>query len=182
MERSSAGITRGLIEACHAIEPCSTSRTSSAGITRGLIEPGFPIWLWCFCPFDQSSRLDFRGFLERNQATKVAFQGSRITSDAGLILVRELDERLGLAGLIAARLPPRIEHIVPVTRSPAAVGVQPLGGLRRPQRRAASLDRSDVSSDRIADAVGPECGPNLHAPLVGTRPCTRASTHRARWH
>ena len=35
---------------------------------------------------------------------KVAFQGSRITSDAGLILVRELDERLGLATLIAEHL------------------------------------------------------------------------------
>ena len=32
----------------------------------------------------------FNGFL------KVSFQGSRVTSDAGLILVRELDERLGL--------------------------------------------------------------------------------------
>ena len=40
----------------------------------------------------------FNGFL------KVAFQGSRLTSDAGLILVRELDERLGLAGIIAAYL------------------------------------------------------------------------------
>ena len=40
----------------------------------------------------------FNGFL------KVAFQGSRITSDAGLILVRELDERLGLEALIAAHL------------------------------------------------------------------------------
>ena len=30
---------------------------------------------------------------------KVAFQGSRVTSDAGLILVRELDERLGLETL-----------------------------------------------------------------------------------
>ena len=39
-----------------------------------------------------------------NGILKVAFQGSRITSDAGLILVRELDERLGLAGLIAAHL------------------------------------------------------------------------------
>ena len=40
----------------------------------------------------------FNGFL------KVAFQGSRVTSDAGLLLVRELDERLGLATLIAEHL------------------------------------------------------------------------------
>ena len=40
----------------------------------------------------------FNGFL------KVAFQGSRITSDAGLILVRELDERLGLEPIIAEHL------------------------------------------------------------------------------
>ena len=35
-------------------------------------------------------QLTFNGFL------KVDFQGSRVTSDGGLILVRELDERLGL--------------------------------------------------------------------------------------
>ena len=35
---------------------------------------------------------------------KVAFPGSRITSDAGLLLVRELDERLGLATLISEHL------------------------------------------------------------------------------
>ena len=40
----------------------------------------------------------FNGFL------KVAFQGSRVTSDAGLILVRELDERLGLGAIIGAHL------------------------------------------------------------------------------
>ena len=40
----------------------------------------------------------FNGFL------KVAFQGSRVTSDAGLILVRELDERLGLEAIIAKHL------------------------------------------------------------------------------
>ena len=43
-------------------------------------------------------QFEFNGFL------KVAFQGSRITSDAGLLLVRELDERLGLATLIAEHL------------------------------------------------------------------------------
>ncbi len=35
---------------------------------------------------------------------KVAFQGSRVTSDAGLILVRELDERLGVEAIIAEHL------------------------------------------------------------------------------
>jgi hypothetical protein len=35
---------------------------------------------------------------------KVGFQGSRITSDAGLLLVRELDEQLGLGQLISNNL------------------------------------------------------------------------------
>ena len=35
-----------------------------------------------------------------NASFKVDFQGSRVTSDGGLILVRELDERLGFRGLI----------------------------------------------------------------------------------
>ena len=43
-------------------------------------------------------QFEFNGFL------KVAFQGSRITSDAGLLLVRELDERLGLETLISEHL------------------------------------------------------------------------------
>ena len=34
----------------------------------------------------------------------VAFQGSRVTSDGGLILVRELDERLGFGELIEQHL------------------------------------------------------------------------------
>ena len=39
-----------------------------------------------------------------NGSLKVAFQGSRVTSDAGLILVRELDERLGLEMIITEHL------------------------------------------------------------------------------
>jgi hypothetical protein len=42
--------------------------------------------------------------LSFNAALKVDFQGSRVTSDGGLILVRELDERLGLGDLIVGHL------------------------------------------------------------------------------
>ncbi len=43
-------------------------------------------------------QLSFNGFL------KVDFQGSRVTSDGGLLLVRELDERLGVGKLIDEHL------------------------------------------------------------------------------
>ena len=46
----------------------------------------------------EAFQVAFNGFL------KVAFQGSRVTSDAGLLLVRELDERLGLEALISEYL------------------------------------------------------------------------------
>ena len=42
--------------------------------------------------------------LSFNAALKVDFQGSRVTSDGGLILVRELDERLGFGELISQHL------------------------------------------------------------------------------
>lgn len=42
--------------------------------------------------------------LSFNRSLKVDFQGSRVTSDGGLILARELDERLGLGDLIAQYL------------------------------------------------------------------------------
>ena len=42
--------------------------------------------------------------LSFNASLKVDFQGSRVTSDGGLIVIRELDERLGLADLVATHL------------------------------------------------------------------------------
>jgi hypothetical protein len=39
-----------------------------------------------------------------SSSLKVDFQGSRVTSDAGLLVVRELDERLGLSQLISDNL------------------------------------------------------------------------------
>ena len=38
--------------------------------------------------------------LSFNASLRVDFQGSRVTSDGGLILIRELDERLGFGELI----------------------------------------------------------------------------------
>ncbi len=48
---------------------------------------------------NQPFQLSFNGSL------RIDFQGSRITSDRGLILVRELEERLRFSGLIAQHLP-----------------------------------------------------------------------------
>jgi hypothetical protein len=42
--------------------------------------------------------------LSFNASLKINFQESRVTSDGGLILVRELDERLGFGELIAHHL------------------------------------------------------------------------------
>ena len=46
-----------------------------------------------------------QGFqLSFNRFLRVGFQGSRVTSNGGLILVRELDERLGFSELIDEHL------------------------------------------------------------------------------
>ena len=42
--------------------------------------------------------------LSFNTSLKFDFRGSRVTSDGGLILVRELDKRLGFGKLIAQHL------------------------------------------------------------------------------
>ena len=42
--------------------------------------------------------------LSFNSSLKVDFHGSRVTSDGGLVLVRELDERLGFGELIERHL------------------------------------------------------------------------------
>jgi len=42
--------------------------------------------------------------LSFNASLKIDFQGSRVTSDGGLILVRELDERLGFGDLLRLHL------------------------------------------------------------------------------
>ena len=81
-------------------------------------------------------QLSFNGLL------KVDFQGSHVTSDGGLILVRELDERLGLGKLIDEYLSDSRQGLnkkFPLARSAAAVDLQPLGRLRGRQRRRPSV-------------------------------------------
>ncbi len=87
-------------------------------------------------------QLTFNGLL------KVDFQGSRVTSDGGLILVRELDERLGLGKLIDEYL------------SDSRQGLNkkfPLADLLRQSSwsncltRRSSILPSDPSSKRIVD-------------------------------
>jgi hypothetical protein len=50
------------------------------------------------------SNMDSILAMGQNASLKIDFQGSRVTSDGGLILVRELDERLGFGDLIAQHL------------------------------------------------------------------------------
>jgi hypothetical protein len=54
---------------------------------------------WCGGgqPVSETAKKPFQ--LSFNNSVPVDFQGARVTSDGGLILVRELDERLALSGL-----------------------------------------------------------------------------------
>ncbi len=91
--------------------------------------------------------------LSFNSSLKVDFQGSRVTSDGGLILVRELDERLGFGDLI-------VQHL---TESPRGKNTQlPLADLLRQSvysRIAGYEDVNDaerVSQDPTIRLIGSE--------------------------
>src|SRR6202051_2603648 len=53
-------------------------------------------------PVGETQKRPFQ--LSFNSSLRVDFQGARVTSDGGLILVRELDERLGLSELMERHL------------------------------------------------------------------------------
>src|SRR5260370_11677362 len=59
---------------------------------------------WCGGgqPVGETQKKSFQ--LSFSSSLRVEFQGARVTSDGGLILVRELDERLGMSALMERHL------------------------------------------------------------------------------
>ena len=101
-------------------------------------------------------QLSFNGFL------KVDFQGSRVTSDGGLILIRELEAAGPQAdprniSAIHGKVRTRSSR----SRSAAAVGLLSVGGLRGSQRRRSGIRRSDVSLDRLEEELGSRRGADV---------------------
>jgi hypothetical protein len=71
--------------------------------------------------------------LSLNRSLKVDFQGSRVISDSGLLLVLESDERLGLHALIVEKHPRRSakkEHATATPGPAATVPLQSAGRMR----------------------------------------------------
>ena len=94
--------------------------------------------------------------LSFNPSLKVDFQGSRVTSNSGLLLVRELDERLGLSALILENILDAggEKHAGAAPRSAATVHLESLGGIRRSERCGAAVARSDLPLDRFREDLG----------------------------
>jgi hypothetical protein len=67
--------------------------------------------------------------LSFNASLKVEFQGSRVTSDGGLILVRELDERLGFGEMVLAKALPGASGSLALERMQKKIAAAATGGI-----------------------------------------------------
>ena len=116
-------------------------------------------------------QLSFNGLL------KVDFQGSHFTSDGGLILVRELDERLGLGELIDEHLSDSrqgtnkqftLADLLRQSVYSRLAGYEDLNDAER-----VSIDPT-FRPDRFAEDLGSRCGLDLDAAPASRRRCWRA--------
>ena len=129
-------------------------------------------------PSNQSSRPDFRGSVRKyptrqggtlwvrkkprhfrspsNGCLKVAFQGSRVTSDTDLILVRALDERLGLEAIITEHLRDSRQglHTHATTRGSRGRDRDGASGLSRLARHVLRGHAQGCGADLSADLRG----------------------------
>jgi hypothetical protein len=95
--------------------------------------------------------------LSFNASLKVDFQGSRVTSDGGLILFRELDERLGLERLIEEHLSDSLQGlnrqftVTDLLRQSVYRRLAGYEDLNDPERPAADPTFRLISSQKIWD-------------------------------
>ena len=115
--------------------------------------------------------------LSFNSSLKVDFQGSRVTSDSGLLLVRELDERLGFGELIEQHLADgRGNNIqLPLTDLMRQSVYKSTGWLRGSQRCGAPLPGPGIPTHRLRQNLGARRSFNLALAIVrdGTADATR---------
>src|SRR3989442_10407834 len=107
--------------------------------------------------------------LSFNPQLRVEFRGVRVTSDAGLLLPRELDERLGLSTLIERHLAdPRTGHNrqFPLPDLFRQSIYSRLAGYEDTNDAERLAEGPDVSDAGLARAAGDECRPHLHPALV----------------
>ncbi len=107
--------------------------------------------------------------LSFNASLKVDFQRSRVTSDGGLILIRELDERLGLEKLIEEQLSDSRQGLnkqftlADLLRQSV---YSRLAGYEDLNERRTIGSRPDVPLNQFAEDLGPGRGADLDLALV----------------
>jgi len=121
--------------------------------------------------------------LSFNPQLRIEFRGATVTSDAGLLLPRELDESLGLSALIERHLTDPAPDAIPISspRSVAPVHLQPPGRVRGHQRRGATGRGPDIAHARPTGAAKEQRGAHLDAPLVRNG-CPRRGVKLPRTH
>src|SRR5713101_2178743 len=111
--------------------------------------------------------------LSFNGSLRVEFQGARVTSDGGLILVRELDERLGLSALMGrAGLVENNRHAA-VNRLKRSIGGRRDTGERRLPLTGLGLPCFEESGEEEQGVIC-RMDPQRLAPGLGTAPFVKS--------